>query len=168
MAEQQLAKKINVLRSAEQGLSLSGAFNISDFPRLVSTLTDSSGEIHVDLQFGIDEEGLRYIKGPIKTEVEQTCQRCMQPVKLAIEAELCVSPVLSDAQASSIPSHYEPVIVEREGQELLPIIEDELILQLPMIALHDNETCRVKPIEESQTTTDSVNNAFREKLSTLK
>jgi uncharacterized protein len=167
MAETQLPQQINILRETDRGTDLNGALAIKGMTRLAPLLLNDDGEVIVNLQFGKDKEGWRFVKGKTDASVSMTCQRCLQPVSVELNGEFDLSPVLSDSQAKSLPSHYEPLLVERDGQSLLPIIEDELILQLPLVPMHDTEECHAKTavVNEEQTVVD---NPFVRELSKLK
>ena len=46
--------------------------------------------------------------------------------------------VVSDEQAKNLPGYYEPLLVESESIALLEVLEEELILSLPMFAYHSD------------------------------
>lgn len=168
MSETQLPRQINILREADRGTQFHGKFAINDMPHLMSLLVSKDGEGEIDLYFGKDDDGRRFVKGQLDCSVTMRCQRCLQPVTIKLDDEFSLSPVLSDGQAKGLPSEYEPLMTERDGQELLPIIEEELILQLPIVAMHETETCHAQPeaVKEEEQTDD--NNPFVRELSKIK
>lgn len=168
MADTQLPRQINILRAADQGLQFSGKLLLADMARLTSSLLVNEGEVDVSLAFGKDEAGYRFIRGKLDCLVQMQCQRCSEPMTVELNENFTLSPVLSDGQARSVPSEYEPLMVDIEDQELLPIIEDELILQLPIVAKHDNDNCHAaEPAAANKNETLKVN-PFAEQLSKLK
>ena len=47
-------------------------------------------------------------------------------------------------QADALPEAYEPVEVNDHGEvDLFQLLEDELIISLPIVALHAEEDCEV-------------------------
>ncbi|MDY6890992.1 MAG: YceD family protein [Pseudomonadota bacterium] len=107
-------------------------------PRLASCLLDDSGAVAVQIRFARDEQRLRVISGRAHGRVRMTCQRCLESVSVEIDATLNLAVALTDAQAQSLPRCYDPLIMETDEIELLPVIEDELMLSLPLVPLHDD------------------------------
>lgn len=168
MAETQLPRQINILRETEHGSELTGHIDIKAMPRLLCSLESDAGNMQVDLQFGKNQDHSRYIKGHLKGSLELLCQRCLMPVEFIIDDDINLRPVLSESQARALPSDYEPVLVERDGQDLLPIIEDELILRLPIVALHDTEQCHASREVRDKKEEVSELSSFAKELSKLK
>lgn len=166
MFEAKLPRQINVLQLAQQHVTLVGKLPLSEMKRLRSSLLDDSGTVACELNFGIDEEGIRYIKGNLTVELELECQRCLKPVKYIINDELMLAVVLSNTQADNLASHYELLLVENDMQELLPIIEDELIVRLPIVANHNDTDCKLI-LAKQKIKTDKKSNPFAS-LSKLK
>ncbi|KAA1446822.1 hypothetical protein F1E15_26235, partial [Escherichia coli] len=49
-----------------------------------------------------------------------------------------------DEQVEALPEEYEPIDVNEFGEiDLLAMIEDEIILSLPVVPVHDSEHCEV-------------------------
>ncbi|MFV2765893.1 hypothetical protein ACNIY9_27930, partial [Escherichia coli] len=56
----------------------------------------------------------------------------------------CFSPERSDEQAQALPEAYEPIEVNEFGEiDLIAMVEDEIILALPVVAVLDSEHCEV-------------------------
>ncbi|KDE40025.1 MAG: YceD family protein [Nitrincola lacisaponensis] len=142
MSNGPLPKKADPRKLAERGAQITGIAEISAMPRLASFLCNEQGAIDVTLDFAVDEQHLRTLSGKAVGQVQMTCQRCLEPVAVDVEAELSLAVVLNDEQARNLPRYYDPLLVEEEDVELLPIVEDELILSLPSVPMHVD--CSVK------------------------
>lgn len=137
-----LPNEINILRLADHGAEMAGVVDIADMSRLQPSLVSSATQAEVQLQFGIDVEKLRYIKGHIKAQLCLVCQRCLQPMDCLIDDDIGLSPVFSEKEANELPNCYEPVMIDNhDTQSLTALIEDELILRMPVVALHENQDC---------------------------
>jgi uncharacterized protein len=141
MFDERLPVHIDPLRMAETGRLLEGRYAIADLDRLRGLLLESSGEVAVSLEFGIDAEGMRYMKGRLQTAVALECQRCLQPMQAPIDATFSLGLVRTIEAAEKLPAHYEPLLVESDALFLRDVIEDELILALPLVAKHDESQC---------------------------
>ena len=142
MSKASLPIKVDPRRSADQGLSYEGFIPVQRMERLASYLVDAEGEIDVSLSFGIDEEKIRYLKGTAEVLVRMLCQRCLEPVAITLQADLCLGIVRDDEAAQMLPRRYDPLVVNDNALDVSQAIEDELILTLPLIATH--EDCVVK------------------------
>ena len=144
--------RVDPLKSVEQQAEFSGSIAVSKLERLQDFLQDNSGEAQIEIQFGHDEQGIALLRGQCQAQVRMTCQRCMNPVEVELSTDFELGIVFSDEQAKHLPKQYEPIIAEADVLELLPVIEDELILSLPMYAYHtecdDNELVQEKVEEQ--------------------
>jgi len=138
MSDTTLPKTVDPLKYADQDKVLEGHLSIHLMPRLAETLVESTGEVDVKLIFGRDAQNLRVLNGELTTRLLLTCQRCLQPVETPIQSRFSLGIVLNDEQAQNLPRVYEPLLVEPDKLVVLDVIEEELILSLPMFAYHDD------------------------------
>ncbi len=138
MSDHSLPKVIDPLKYADQNRVLQGVVTLNLMPRLVDLLAEPTGSVEVELEFDRDEQHLRVLKGKLDTVVSLTCQRCLNPVEKQVSSRFELGIVLTDEQAKHLPKHYEPLLVEPDKLVLLDVIEEELILSLPMFAYHES------------------------------
>ena len=138
MSNGPLPIRVDPRKLAERGVRLSGETSLGTMPNLCQALADEDGVISVDLQFDVDQQGIRTITGEAHSTVNMTCQRCLESARVAVEAEFNLGIAASEEAAKNLPRSYDPLIVEGEEIELLPVIEEELILSLPYDAYHDD------------------------------
>ena len=119
-------------------MRISGEAELQRMPHLSETLVSADGQIQVDLQFAVDEQRIRTITGSASGHVFMTCQRCLEPVEVAVEADFNLGVAASEEAAKQLPRSYDPLIVEGEEIELLSVVEEELILSLPFDAYHED------------------------------
>ena len=151
MSEKFIPEHIDPYRFAEQNLYLDGSLKIADMHRLNSNLSSGNADtVKVDLQFGIDEQGITFLKGHIETNLRLQCQRCMEPFNYEIISDFILGIVNTLDEANALPERYEPAMAKEGELALRELIEDELILNLPIIPKHEPEECRVKlPMKDS-------------------
>ncbi len=138
---QRLPEQIDPFRLVRQHRILNGALDLRRMERLAPLLYSTDGVASVDLEFGTDDMGVMCVLGHVTAELRFTCQRCMQPMTHAVDAEIALGLVANRNDADRLPTHYEPLIVEQVPTPLLPIIEDELLLLVPIVALHATGEC---------------------------
>ena len=138
---QALPKQCDPRKLAAQHELLLCVVPVTDLPRFASTLEDLQGEVSVHLQFSIDEEYRTLITGNLETTVTVQCQRCLGPMTIDLSAEVSVCVLMTDEQAQQLPSWLDPWLVPEESAELAELIEEELLLAMPIVATHDDPNC---------------------------
>lgn len=134
-----LPRQIDPRKFAHQGLSLQGVVALSELSRLADVALDSSNEVEVALEFGVDEEKHRVISGQALCALTVTCQRCLEPVEVSLEAGINLAIVWDEERAKQLPKTLDPLILPEGPADLYEIIEDELLLNLPMVSYHDED-----------------------------
>lgn len=142
MSNGPLPIRVDPRKLAEREVRISGETSLEKLPNLSQALADKEGSIAVDVLFSVDQQGIRTLTGSANGSVNMICQRCLEPVKVAVEAEFNLGVAASEEAAKQLPRSYDPLIVEGEEIELLPVVEEELVLSLPFDAYH--EDCSVE------------------------
>jgi len=122
---------------ALKGAHMGGYLPIDDLTRLQDLLSSWDSPAQVGLSFGISEEGKLVVSGQVSVALTFTCQRCLKPVTLPVEAEIQLAVVRSEEEARNLPGWLDPWILAEDGvTDLYPLVEDELLLSLPAVAYH--------------------------------
>lgn len=128
--------------------SINSTLPLEKLQRLSEYLHDNQGQVEVSLSFDRDDAGFCYISGKVKADVNMQCQRCLKATAVDLESQVTVKVADSDedveqiTQSSSDPLEKLEVILCDEGElDLLSLIEDELIMTLPIVASHESEEC---------------------------
>lgn len=129
-------------RLAESGASLRGTVALNTLPRLAGYLHDTEGEVNVELEFGIDVQKIRFVQGRLSGTLHLICQRCLQSLAYPVDLDVALGLAWSEAGAEKLPGHYEPLIVDEARLELARLVEDELMLALPVVPMHAIDECR--------------------------
>jgi uncharacterized protein len=117
--------------------------------RLVKMLNSDTGVVEVEIEFGTDQGRIPFLKGQAKTRVELTCQRCMESFSQDLEARFNLGLVRGESQMQALPKEYDPLQVTEEPMSVYEIVEDELIISLPIVAMHDIKICPAADVLES-------------------
>ena len=133
-----LPESVDFLKQVERKAGFEGTWPVSTFERLAEAICSDRGEVSARLQFGT-RAGIPCLDGRVQAELELRCERCLDPVIQHIESEFRFGLVTSDDEAELLPKEFEPLLVAESGQSLLELVEDELLLSLPIVARHDEE-----------------------------
>ena len=72
------------------------------------------------------------------TEVWLTCQRCLQPLRDTLQVDCRLRFVRGEAQAEALDAESEDdVLALSRALDLRELVEDELLLALPLVPRHD-------------------------------
>jgi uncharacterized protein len=133
----QLPSFLEPRKLADQEAEIKGQTTVARLPRLAE-FRDSQDEIvEVALRFGRDEERRQCLSGTVKTALVMTCQRCLEPVRCTVEAKPSLVMVYDEDQIKALPEHLDPWLVTDEKIMLAELLEEELLLALPLVAMHE-------------------------------
>ncbi|HHH47489.1 MAG TPA: metal-binding protein [Gammaproteobacteria bacterium] len=136
-----LGETIEPLSLAEKGRTLSGQLPLRGLDRLCQSLQDEKGVVDVSLHFDKDEVGQPRVMGRLAAVLQLQCQRCMQVMEMPVSVDVRLGIVRTQKQAESLPGNYDPLLVSEQPMTAADIVEDELILALPLVALHEMKSC---------------------------
>jgi len=146
--QQRLPLEVDPFRMAELGRQMGGQIEIGQFKRLLPLLESTTGSVEVELGFDIDEGGIRFLRGKLTTTLALRCQRCLEVMDYPLQSEFRLALVHCDSEAERLPEQYEPLIVETSPIHVLDMIEDEILLSVPHIPMHDEVMCSIKSFSD--------------------
>ncbi len=137
---ERLPLHINPERAAARGFDGSGDFSLEKMSRLHDRLLSPYGKVTARLKF--DKDGRRkYLVGAITGVMIVECQRCMLALEMPIDHQFKLGLVETEAEIERLFPGEEPLMISNEDLLLADIVEDELELLLPMVAMHEVGTC---------------------------
>ncbi len=145
MAEAALPKRLDAIRFVDNETVLSGSLDVNLFERFQEAVEGVNGPVAYKLAFQRDAEDHMIIDGKCSTKATMVCQRCLDAVVLEVRGEFQLGLAFSDEKAKHLPKQYEPAIMDHNGNiDPWELVEDELILALPMFAYHADGQCEIK------------------------
>jgi len=136
MLNVKLPKVVDPRKLADRGIQLTGVIAVKEMTQLSQMLESCDAQVLADLEFSRDELRIRTISGSANVTVPLQCQRCLEPVDVELSANVNLAISYNEEKAQTLPKYYDPLIVEGDDLELLPLIEQELILNLPIVSYH--------------------------------
>jgi uncharacterized protein len=147
MALEKLPEFFVPARLADHGVRLCGSFAVSGMARLRDCLAEAEGAVAAEFAFFRDEVGRRFGEGAISVTVRVQCQRCMEPMDLALRSEIKVQ-LMEGAATAQLRPGYEAWAPGGGPVSLIQFVEEELLLALPMAPMHDEEQCVAGPWQQ--------------------
>ena len=144
MQKVKIPRTVDPAKSAQKRLDYDGIIQASLFKRLAETTEGVKRDAEVSLSFDIDEQRLVVISGKANIEVDLECQRCNEVFTHPCEVEFLYTPYYGEKTEEEAPEIYDLVDLNEYGElDLIQLVEDEFILTLPQIAMHDDADCSV-------------------------
>ncbi|MGH8473369.1 MAG: YceD family protein, partial [Gammaproteobacteria bacterium] len=124
-------------RLVEREARLCGQLSVARMERLRASLCDREGTVFIDVCFQRDEQGRDMAVGHVTARLPVRCQRCLEPMEIAIATALCLAFTEAEGEAPP-PDGYDAVPLGGDTISLSDLVEDELMLALPMAPMHED------------------------------
>jgi uncharacterized protein len=144
MQKVKIPRTVNPGNAAQKRLDYDGIIQVSLFKRLAEMTAGVKRDAVVSISFEQDEQRLSVISGKANVEVDLECQRCNENFAHECDIEFTYTPDKGEKSDDNIPEDYDLVDLNEYGEcDLIQLVEDEFILGLPQIAMHDESECSV-------------------------
>jgi uncharacterized protein len=143
-----LPERVNHRKFAEEKTELDGTIPLSAFTRLVELLADDAGEVGLRLRFRKGRKQRSLVIGDCRASVQMICQNCLEPVQVEVEAKIRTLLLDSLDELVALRQSEDGTLCDAETVSLVDILEDDLIVSLPMVARHAPGEC--VPLEYPQ------------------
>ena len=153
---QSLPSHVDAVKLCQQGGRLSGNVLFARLGRLAQQLCHQNSQAQVDWQFSLDEQSRKVIHGTVEAVVPLVCQRCLEQVDVAVRTDTALALVWSDEQAAQLSRTLDPVLMETDILDVFAAAEDELLLALPIVAIHEVGACQAAPVAMEETLAEPV------------
>jgi len=134
----QLPETTNFMRQVELNRTIEGSYPLAKLGRLSEALVSNEGDVTVKLEFG-HSVGFACLKAKASAKLLVKCQRCLKPIETEVTGNFKFALVNSEEEFELLPEEFEPYLLEGEEQSIIDLIEDELLLSLPMVTVHEND-----------------------------
>jgi uncharacterized protein len=85
------------------------------------------------------------------------CQRCLELVALPIYSACDYAVVKEGGNTQSVPQGYDVIELGEDPLDLLALVEEELLLALPIVPAHDPKDCQQPAgLDEPESSVDEV------------
>jgi len=130
------SQPLDVDRLSHGGAEIDFDVPLAELPRLRARIAGIGGSARGTARFG-REAGFAIAELSLAGTATLQCQRCMRAMDLPIDSTSSVALITAEAQAAEVPDELEPVLA-REGRiSAGELVEEELLLALPIVPLHE-------------------------------
>lgn len=131
---------INSLEFARDKGALEGAVELADLSRLSDLLWNKNGSLNVELAGSRDSEHRAWLALKVSGEIELICQRCLVGVASPVLIDSRLQ-LMSSGQAwpdEDLSDDRTDAIAADEALAVLQLVEDEVLLALPIAPMHES------------------------------
>jgi|TARA_B110000503_G_scaffold88129_1_gene133660 uncharacterized protein len=126
----------------KQGATLTGQVNPDLCGRLAEAVIRISEPITSSLVFHVEDGGRKAVHVKSSTTVLVNCHRCLGAMSLPLQCDTIIGIVWTEDEANTLPKELDFWIVAEKG-DIAELLEDELLLALPFVIYHDEDSCGV-------------------------
>ncbi len=164
MSNYELPERVNPYQLADKKSELDGQIDTQRLKRLEEATEGVIRPAEAQLSFDLDDSGRRVVSGQVKGAVSVLCQRCLKPFDYELDGSFKMALVYNDEMAKALPADLDSLLLfPDQPLDVASIVEDELLLSLPMHAVHSEEECRIETqfgTEEDEAPVEKAPNPF--------
>ena len=139
-----LRRRYQVQKEVARNGYFEGQIPLSELTRLDGLLHRGANSSHdadivVQFEFLRNELGVAMLSGQLQASLELECQRCLDSLCLPLRQEF---ELMIDADEDLVRDSSMETIFSEDGYiDIYSVIEDELILAIPLVTLHEDTDC---------------------------
>jgi uncharacterized protein len=160
MSSPNSAQHLDVKAFATNQSTLSGEVDLHSMPRLRSDCAEeiagkATWSAQGELRQASDGHDAAWMHLQAKTEVPLTCQRCLKTVMQTLEVDRSFRFVKDEATAEDQDDESEEdLLVVSKDFDLLALVEDELLMALPLVPMHAGCQSEHEPTSKDDSAAD--------------
>ena len=132
---------VDVRKAFLQELEINGSVELASLPRIREAAASDEIDVQISLKFVVDRSGRKQIEGSLAAKLEMTCQRCLQAAPLELQESIKLALLVSEDQINGLDPEWDPWITTEPKLELADLVEEQLMLALPIVHMHEDINC---------------------------
>lgn len=134
-----LPRVVDLTKAALHGEEFAGRLALGSLSRLSPLLADSGGQAEIRLRVDREAGDRIRVRGEIRARLALTCQRCLGNVEFPITTKPELVWVRNESEAAALADSSDPLWSQSGEVDLAGLVEDELLLALPVAPVHEHE-----------------------------
>jgi uncharacterized protein len=126
---------VDAVELARRAAELERELELRDLPRLQEAGALQGTRAHARLRFA-EFERAPTVEAQVTGTVVMTCQRCLRPVDCPVDEQASIAVVASERV--EVPGGYEPMICDPERLPVPDLVEEQVLLALPLVPMHED------------------------------
>jgi uncharacterized protein len=130
---QALPEIVDAWRMVQSRRRFQGKLPLATLKRLATDLAATHGDVVFDLEFGKDDLGIAFLQVRASAALPLTCQRTLEVFDLPVQIDSRLGLITREEDEAGLPAGYEPLLTADGALRLADVVEDELILAVPVV-----------------------------------
>ena len=151
--------RVDAVLRAMRGGEVQLQFLLADLPRLDAQPGDETSRARLRVRFSkIDNRVM--VDGDVDATLRMRCQRCLQPVSVAVEDTFNVIIVASEEELNTLSEVQDAIVADATRLDLAWLAEEQLLLAAPLVPVHASaDECGMRGRDANLEITGGVDNA---------
>ncbi|MFO1378385.1 MAG: YceD family protein [Steroidobacteraceae bacterium] len=130
--------RVDAGRLAAEQARVVRAYPLAQFTRLADAIVNRDGVVRVDARFS-EVQRRPAVDLDIEGVLSVRCQRCLGALRVPVESHVgLVFDASPERQDASPGGDYEALPIDPHAVDLAALVEDELLLSVPLVPLHED------------------------------
>lgn len=134
---------LDPIKAAKEELTLNQSFSFSHLTLLHECIVDGSYDFQLNLKFHY-ESNKPLLDGQLTFKIILICQRTLEPFEFGVNDHIKLGFVTNDQLFKNFPRMYDPYIYKGNQIDLIELLEEEILLSIPMIPKKPLNNCQIK------------------------
>lgn len=127
-----IPQSVTASSALTQRQAYSGELALSSFERLRELLVDDAGVLQIELH-AEKSRGAKRLQGKVDGMLALSCQRCDARIDWPVQIDIDLRLVETEEEEQAVLHEADPYLVQDDRLPLREIVEDEILLALPML-----------------------------------
>jgi uncharacterized protein len=137
--QEKLRRSYQIQKEVSRDGYFQGRIEVSDLARLSEFLLSDQAIIEVEFSIRQSDYGTPIVQGRLETNLTVECQRCLEAMEMPLQIDF---KLLVDADDDMIAVSSLDTVYSEEGTiSIFEVVEDEIILGLPLVIMHEDVAC---------------------------
>lgn len=129
----------DLMALAERGAVLEGSIDLVRFARLRELLHSSEGSARARMAFRLSHDDVLLVELECEAALELICQHCLDPMRHEVRERVGFAVAETEDSLAVVPQGMESIALNGERFRPATVIEDELIVSLPLVPRHGDD-----------------------------
>lgn len=132
---QALPDRVDIARQVQARRIFEGTLPLAAMRRLCGSLACTEGAARYTVEFDKDGFGISCLALRVEADLPLICQRTLERFAFHVSIDERLGVIAQESEEAGLPPGYEPLLAPGGELSIAEVIEDELILALPVVPL---------------------------------
>ncbi|WP_151193094.1 YceD family protein [Cysteiniphilum sp. JM-1] len=134
---------LDPIKAAKEGMVLNQTLSFSHLSSLHECIVDGTYDFQLNLKFHF-ENNKPLLDGQLAGKITLICQRSLEPFEFRFDDPVKLGFVTDDRFFKNFPATYDPYIYKDNQINLVELLEEEILLSIPMIPKKSLNDCQAE------------------------